>query len=453
MHHTLLRCLFLLAVLPQITVAQSAEQGPGMSTASAKNSTEEAANPQQKDTKRARTLRVATFNVSMEGGNYVRKGVTPSGHELPAALSNSEHPQIANIAEIIQRVRPDVLLLNEFDYHPDPKRGVLPFLERYLKQPQSGSEPIDYPYFYQGPVNTGVDSGMDLDRDGEASGKGNDAFGFGLYPGQYGMLLLSRFPIDVDSVRSFQLFLWKDMPENLMEDMRTEDGELWYPPEVQEKLRLSSKSHWDVPVKVNGQTFHLLASHPTPPVFDGPEDRNGRRNHDEIRFWTDYLGPADAGSAGSGSVGFGNAVPGKVAPGTEGTASSRADYMVDDAGQRGGLRGDRFVILGDLNASMEEGDARREGIADLLGHARVRRGLLPSSDGGRANLADSPLSPTHTAVWGMRADYVIPSKAGWKVRDAGVFWPTPQDPLYRLVKNRRASSDHRLVWMDLELVP
>jgi hypothetical protein len=52
----------------------------------------------------------------------------------------------------------------------------------------------------------------------------------------------------------------------------------------------------------------------------------------------------------------------------------------------------------------------------------------------------------------MRADYVIPSKAGWRVVDGGVFWPTENDPLYRLVEGRRASSDHRLVWMDLRLV-
>lgn len=369
-----------------------------------------------------RVIRVATFNVSMEGGNYVDKGVTPSGHELPAALSNSDHPQIANIAEIIQRVRPDILLLNEFDYHPDPDRGVIPFLERYLRQAQAGTEPIDYPYFYQGPVNTGVDSGMDLDRDGKASGTGNDAFGYGLYPGQYGMLLLSRFPIDSEAIRSFQLFLWKDMPDNLMADMRDEDGELWYPPSVQEKLRLSSKSHWDVPIRINGATLHVLASHPTPPVFDGPEDRNGRRNHDEIRFWVDYL-----------------------------TGGESADYIYDDAGARGGLAGERFVVVGDLNASMEEGDARREGIEALLGHANVRRGLLPTSDGGRANRADSPFSPAHTAAWGMRADYVIPSKAGWRLLDAGVFWPTPDDALFRLVRNRRASSDHRLVWVDLAL--
>ena len=370
-----------------------------------------------------RVIRIATFNVSMEGGNYVGKGVTPSGHELPAALSNSDHPQISNIAEIIQRVRPDILLLNEFDYHADPARGVKPFLERYLQQARAGVDAIDYPYFYQGPVNTGVDSGMDLDRDGKASGTGNDAFGFGLYPGQYGMLLLSRYPIDFEAIRSFQLFKWKDMPDNLMADMRTQDNELWYPESVQEKLRLSSKSHWDIPVRINGSSLHVLASHPTPPVFDGPEDRNGRRNHDEIRFWVDYI-----------------------------EGSQKSSYIYDDQGHWGGLKGERFVVLGDLNASMEEGDARREGISALLAHEKVRRGLLPTSDGGRANNADSKFSPTHTASWGMRADYVVPSKSGWRAIDAGVFWPAPDDPLRRLVKKRSASSDHRLVWMDLELV-
>ena len=38
----------------------------------------------------------------------------------------------------------------------------------------------------------------------------------------------------------------------------------------------------------SAETVHFLVSHPTPPVFDGPEDRNGPRNYDEIRFWADY---------------------------------------------------------------------------------------------------------------------------------------------------------------------
>ena len=371
-----------------------------------------------------RTLRVATFNVSMEGGNYVGRGEKPTGMELPKALAANSQAQIHNIAEIIQRVRPDILLLNEFDFLEDENLTVQPFLQRYLGVDHGDAKAIEYPYHYYAPVNTGVDSGFDLDGDGIASGSGNDAFGYGLYPGQYGMLLLSRYPINSDAARTFQKFLWKDMPDNLMTTTEREDGEAWYDDETQEVLRLSSKSHWDIPVQVGDAAIHVLASHPTPPVFDGPEDRNGRRNHDEIRFWVDYITGEEAG-----------------------------DYIYDDRGNRGTLKGDCFVVLGDLNASVEEGDARREGIESLLGHEKARRGRLPTSDGGRANRADSPLGPAHTASWGMRADYVVPSKAGWRLRDAGVFWPTASDPLHRLVKDRRASSDHRLVWVDLELEP
>ena len=69
----------------------------------------------------------------------------------------------------------------------------------------------------------------------------------------------------------------------------------FYSPDEVEILRLSSKSHWDVPIQIGKKVVHFLVSHPTPPVFDGPEDRNGRRNHDEIRFWADYISPGKAG--------------------------------------------------------------------------------------------------------------------------------------------------------------
>src|SRR3546814_2632341 len=56
---------------------------------------------------------------------------------------------------------------------------------------------------YLAPVNTGVPSGLDLDGSGTVGGegrdRGNDAWGYGLHPGQYGMLVLSRYPIDTDA--------------------------------------------------------------------------------------------------------------------------------------------------------------------------------------------------------------------------------------------------------------
>jgi hypothetical protein len=367
------------------------------------------------------TLTIATFNVSMESENYQAKGMAGSPQVLSALLAAGNHPQIKNIAAIVQQTQPDILLLNEFDYIEDPAAGIQLFIKHFLNKAQSpDGKTIDYPYFYYSTVNTGQPSGFDLDNDGQLTNKGADAWGFGQYPGQYGMMLLSKFPINVNKVRTFQHFKWKDMPGALQ--TTKPDGSPWYSSEAWQLMPLSSKAHWDVPVLVNKKTVHLLVSHPTPPVFDGDEDRNGKRNHDEVRFWTDYLSPAKAG------------------------------YIYDDRGQKGGLAENQsFVILGDLNSSPVEGDAYKEGIGNLLMHPRVNSSFTPQSAGGKAHSPNSPYAPTHTAGWRIRADYVLPSKSGFKVLSSGVFWPAEGQPFYELVADRAASSDHRLVWVKLKL--
>ena len=369
----------------------------------------------------AQTIRVATFNVSMEASNYLPAGVAPDGNELFDELASGNNQQIKNIAEIIQNIQPDIILLNEFDYTPDDERGVKAFLTHYLKPGQNKQVGIDYRYYYTASVNTGVDSGLDLDRDGIASGKGGDAFGYGLYPGQYGMVILSRYPIDVEGIRTFQQFLWRDMPGNLLNTIKDEQGRAWFSDEAQQILRLSSKSHWDVPVNVGGNIIHILASHPTPPVFDGPEDRNGKRNHDEIRFWRDYI-----------------------------QAGEQANYIYDDAGNKGGFSGKDFVILGDLNASAVEGDGIASGIGRLLNHHRVNADYVPTSKGGDLHSPENQHAASHTAEWRMRVDYVLPSKS-LQVLKGGVFWPQPNEPQFYLMKDRTSSSDHRMVWLDVVL--
>ncbi len=107
------------------------------------------------------------------------------------------------------------------------------------------------------------------------------------------MVVLSRYPIDTRRARTFQDFLWKDMPGALLpDDPATAAPADWYSPDELADVRLSSKSHWDLPIRIGRRTVHFLVSHPTPPTFDGPEDRNGTRNHDEIRFWADYVAGA-----------------------------------------------------------------------------------------------------------------------------------------------------------------
>ena len=149
----------------------------------------------------AKRLRVATFNASLNRGAV---------GQLQTELSVPGSAQPSVIAEIIQRVQPDVLLINEFDFDATGA-SIRGFLDNYLAVSQNGAPTVDYPFVFVAPSNTGVDSGFDLDNDGGVGGPG-DAFGFGFFEGQFGMVLLSKVPILASGVRTFQRFRWKDMP-------------------------------------------------------------------------------------------------------------------------------------------------------------------------------------------------------------------------------------------------
>jgi hypothetical protein len=376
------------------------------------------------------TVRFSTFNASLNRSN---------AGALAAELATPGSAQPAAVAEIVQRVRPDVLLVNEFDFDP-AALGL--FQTNYLSRSHNGSTGIDYPYRYIAPSNTGVPSGFDLDNNGSVGGP-NDAFGFGFFPGQFGMAVYSMYPIQTSQIRTFQTFLWRDMPGALLpDDPRTAAPADWYSPAELDVFRLSSKSHWDLPIRIGKKTVHFLVSHPTPPVFDDPPtfpagvDFNGRRNHDEIRFWADYVRPGHSG------------------------------YVYDDAGQSGGLRpGAFFVIAGDQNSDPLDGDSIPGSAQLLLDNPRVNAKTTPTSAGaveaaalqGGAN--DTHLSDprfdtadfSDSAPGNLRADYVLPSKA-LQIRDAGVFWPVRSDPLSRLTGAFPfPSSDHRLVWVDVRV--
>ncbi|CTP92475.1 hypothetical protein XTPLMG728_3255 [Xanthomonas translucens pv. poae] len=374
----------------------------------------------------AATLRVATYNTSLnadeDGG-------------LIAALQG-DSMQARKIAAVLQQVRPDLVLLNEFDYD-DAHRAADLFQQRYLDVAQPlGGAALHYPYRYLAPVNTGVPSGLDLDNNGSVGGdgraRGNDAWGYGLHPGQYGMLLLSRYPIDAAAVRSFRLLKWSALP-GALRPIDPASGRPFHSDAVWAQLRLSSKSHWDVPVRTPLGLVHALVAHPTPPVFDGPEKRNLARNHDELRLWREYLDNR---------------------PGTA--------WLCDDAGRCGGLAADaRFVILGDLNNDVIDGDGRHDAIRALVEHPRVLHYPTPDSAGGEeAARAYAAHGIAHrgppqqvTGDFGpkagaMRLDYVLPSN-DFRYLDSGVFWPASSVPAAAIADG----SDHHLVWVDVALQP
>ena len=367
------------------------------------------------------SIRFATFNTSLyseEVGGLIKR-------------LNQNDVGARKIAAVIQHQRPDILLLNEFDYDAQAIAANV-FQKNFLAISQDNQTPISYPYYYIAPVNTGVQSGMDLDNNGKLGGdgrdRGNDAFGYGLHPGQYGMLVLSKFPIDKANIRTFQNLLWKNLP-GAMIPINPVTSKPWYAPEVWARLRLSSKSHWDVPIKTPSGTVHFLVSHPTPPVFDGPEDRNGTRNHDEIKLWAEYLN------------------------------NKNTQWLCDDKNMCGGLPDDaRFVIAGDLNADPIDGDGVPGTMRQLLEHPRILKHNTPSSEGavisaktvGQANLNHQGNAAEDTGDFGpmvgnMRLDYVLPS-ANLHVKASGVFWLKPGDAGYQWMD----ASDHHMVWVDAE---
>jgi 3-phytase len=222
-------------------------------------------------------IRFAQFNASLNRNadgqliNDLSNPVIPDTRAIGAPDSPNRNQalrvqQAKNAAGIIQRNNPDVLLINEFDFNTtNPSKAVELFIDNFLKVGQNGASPVDYKYFYIAPSNTGISSDFDLNNNGNIvssitdgigdTGYGDDSFGFGNFPGQFGMVVLSKYEIDTANVRTFQNFLWKDLPGNLLTNDPTIDNPAtpvnenlngFYSAAEIEKLRLSSKSHWFV---------------------------------------------------------------------------------------------------------------------------------------------------------------------------------------------------------------
>lgn len=295
--------------------------------------------------------------------------------------------QIAAVVAVIAEARADVLLLTGFDWDHEG-RALAAFRSRLA------AAGLDYPHVFAPRPNAGVETGLDLDQDGRL-GTADDKQGFGRFTGQGGMVLLSRYPLGpvVDHTGA----LWRDLPGNRMPKV---------PPEVAAVQRLSSTGHWDVTVTVAGLPLHLLAMSASPPVF-GRNDRNARRNHDELAFWLQHLPEAP------------------------------------------------FVLAGKLNMDPLDSAGDPGALAAIM--AKVQDTAPQSTGGAQAGAAgvnarhkgdpalDTGDWPDDKAPGNLRVDYVLPQQ-GLKVLDSGVIWPV-EGPLAQLALT---ASSHRLVWVDLD---
>ncbi len=286
--------------------------------------------------------------------------------------------------EVIVSAQADILALQDIDY--DASGAALGALQQALAE-----RGLDYPHTLALRPNSGRLTGVDLDGDGRASGA-RDAHGYGRFSGEGGLALLSRYPIG--EVRDFSEVLWRDLPDNRAEGVTAA--------EALPVLRLHPVAAWDVEIQLPEGPFHVLTSHASAPVFDGPEDRNGLRNADELRFWELYLNGA--------------------------WSPDGAPFVAE-----------RFAYMGTLNLDPERGEGRREALFGLLTHAALQDPEPQSAFG------------LHTADWeeptpgDLRVDYILPARR-LSVLDAGVVWPE-DGPLADFAAQ---ASDHRLVWVDVD---
>ncbi len=330
-------------------------------------------------------MRIATWNsdLTREGPGILARDI-----------AGGTDPQVLAALQVIVALDADVLLLTSVDYD----RGLVALGLLADQLAQMGKP---YPHRFAFRPNTGMQTGLDLDANGK-SGQPEDAQGWGRFAGEGGMAILSRLPLDEGAAQDHSAFLWADMPGNLIPVETL--------PEVRAIQRLSTTGHWDVPVLTASGPLHLLAFHATPPVFDGPEDRNGRRNHDEGAFWRHYLDGALP-------------MPPPDAP---------------------------FVLLGDANLDPVDGDGITAGIKALLAHPALQD-PLPKGSAPRAEPSHAGDAALDTALYpdigGLRLEYVLPS-AGLSVAGAGVLWPPDSDPL---TASLATASRHFPVWVDITL--
>ncbi|WP_171236342.1 endonuclease/exonuclease/phosphatase family protein [Ruegeria sp. HKCCA6837] len=326
----------------------------------------------------AEVVRIATYNTELS-----RKG--------PALLLRDidrDDAQVLAAIDVVSAARPDIIALQGIDW--DLEGAAVNALSQKLR-----AAGLDYGYFYAAQPNAGLETPLDLDGDGRTQGPG-DAQGWGRFTGQGGLAILSRYEIVTEEILNFSELLWQDLPGAALPFV---DDRPFPSEEAHQIQRLSSTAHWVVPIETPLGRLNLMTFHAAPPVFDGPEDRNGLRNRDEIRFWSVLL-----------------------------------------SGDLGPVPNGPFVIAGDANLDPERGEGHKRAIRTLLTDPRLQD-PVPTDPSGSSATVD------WKATGEMRVDYVLPSR-DLRVLESGVLWPKDGEPLW---DNAHRASRHRLVWVDVAL--
>ena len=289
-------------------------------------------------------------------------------------LSSGRSEQAEAALRVIARLDADVILLGDVDW--DAGGAGLAALRARLAEMGAA-----YAHAIARKPNAGEPSGADLDGNGRL-GEARDALGYGRFTGDSGIALLSRLPLG--PVADHSSVPWN--AGNLVPEGVT--------------LPVATVAQWVVPLGDTGITIVTLAA--GTPVFDGPEDRNGRRNAAEL-------------------------------------ALAHGLARIEE----------RPVLVGRANVDPVDGDGRRAAMRALLDDPSLQDVEPRGEGGGGADHGGDPA--LDTAAWDgpgpLRVDYVMPSST-LRVVASGVVWPPLGDPFLSTVE---AAGTGRAVWVDLAL--
>ena len=185
-----------------------------------------------------------------------------------------EAPDILAAYDTLVALAPDVLILLDMDFDHDGM-ALAAFADALA------GAGLDLPYRFAPRPNTGMATGVDMDGDGRL-GTADDAQGWARFAGSGGIALLSRWPLDIGTLRDNSTYLWRDLPGT---QLPMQGGQPFPNAAVFDIQRLASTGAWEIGVTAPGQRLTVMTWHAGPPAFGGAQARNRLRNAAENDFW------------------------------------------------------------------------------------------------------------------------------------------------------------------------
>lgn len=225
----------------------------------------------------ANTLKIVHYNIKELDSTKIRDGLKGKNTQLKAATN------------IVKSLSPDILSINEMQYD-------LPNIPNKKYQTE-GQNPeflakifgIDFKSTAFYPANTGTNSKPKngeyiLHPTAEDRAHYADLVNFGLFPGQYSMAGIFKYPIK--RIKNYSQLPWKSFNRNLDLSKYTDGNGNPLP----KNMSLFDKNFIDVTLDVDGKNVHVILFHTVPAFgFGNKKTPNFERNKDQIKFLSWYL--------------------------------------------------------------------------------------------------------------------------------------------------------------------